>query len=169
MDRQLLLSYLAGVIDADGCITIGRKVKNDKRCLRPSVYYEPKIILTEVNTIIPDLLHVTFGSRRSEWQPKNPKHKRWHIWASSGPASTTIIKELLPYLRLKRRQGEIAIELQELIERQWTTLKHVQHHIIPHEFNLERDELWKRMTALNQPTNRRRHVTDPAVELASMF
>jgi hypothetical protein len=165
MIDPLVLSYLAGTIDADGHITVSRSVRtNGKRYTHSPTYYHPRIGFTSTDTVVPDLLKETFGGSLCTHTPKNKNHKKVIIWAVGTSDSGRIATALLPYLRLKLKQAELVIELCHLIDAQHAEQKLSQKppYRITCEQLSERERLWVEVTKLNQPRNRRVHYADEA-------
>lgn len=159
------LAYLAGAIDADGHISIQRTRKNVKKnTCGPVIYYYPKFGLTQITDAVPNLLRDTFGGNVYNHQPKNPKHQLWYIYQSSNSSGCEYLSLLLPYLRIKRRQAELAISLGRMIADQWATIKATQipPYRITADMNTQRCALWEECTRLNKPKNRRVHFESAA-------
>lgn len=154
------LAYLAGAIDADGFITIQRTRRNVKEnTCGPVVYYLAKLGLSQTERIVPDLLVATFGGKVTTHRPKNKKHKTVYLWHSSNASAVVALTALLPHFRLKRRQAELALELGGLVTSQWETIKATTKppYRIPPKFTAQRERLWRAVTNLNSPKNRRVH------------
>ena len=148
-----IYAYLAGAIDADGFFTIQVSRPSPSRIDgRRTVYYTPKVGFSEIHPIIPDLLHQTFGGWRGMHTPKNPAHRPWHIWQATNALAADVARHLLPHLRLKRRQAELIIELQERI-----TSYRPKGRSVSEEEATERHRLYVALTQLNKPRNRRVH------------
>ncbi len=111
---QLLFSYLAGVIDSDGFITIKRStyhVRVHKTATNP-VYIE-RIGLQQVAPEIPALLKETFGGQSSLQRPQTPNSRPLWRWNATNTHAAKACKAMLPFLRIKRRQAELVLELRE--------------------------------------------------------
>jgi hypothetical protein len=116
---ETLYAYLAGAIDIDGRIFIARAHGYRRRMDgRQIPYYIATIALSDSSSIVPDLLQATFPARRSEYQARNRRQAAWHMWEAVNHSAHEPIARLLPYLRVKRRQGELALTLINLIERE---------------------------------------------------
>ena len=155
MSKATLNAYLAGAIDADGYISIGRSTRKigEKYAHRPT-YYIAKIGFVSTDNIVPTLFHETFGGSFSEHQPKNPNHKRVYLWQCTNVKAGAVIKALLPHLRLKKRQGELVLEFL----RKMDARRHREMKLgISPEIEAERRESWEAVTSLNAPRNRRVH------------
>lgn len=153
-------AYLAGAIDADGFISIGRKTSyRRKQDGLFSTYYVVKIGLSETSQIIPDLLQATFPAWQGSYQPKNPRHKRWYIWQAHNQKAREPLTKLLPFLRLKRQQAASALALLNLMERQ--NAGRFMAKPLSARQTAARDRLYARVTILNAPRNRRKHL--PAI------
>ena len=150
-------AYLAGTIDADGFISVGKKVasKPRKDGVR-ATYYVVKIGLSETSPIVPALLQETFPAWHGSHQPKNPKHKRWYVWQSTNRKAREPLVRLLPYLRIKQRQAELALALIDVMERQ--SVGRNTRNPLSKEQIAEREALYDAVTKLNAPRNRRKHL-----------
>ncbi len=111
MRRQRhLLSYLAGIFDGEGCVCITKK--RIKGCINPG--YEVSLQVQMCDEAIPRLFQNVFGgsllkhSYKGEgkelWRPK------WH-WRIDSQQTAPIMRELMPYVILKRPQFEVALHL----------------------------------------------------------
>lgn len=102
MSRELDLAWAAGFLDGDGCVSLNTR------------YGSPLISATQCNVVPLTALVGLFGgnitrhddNRKATFQPSF----RWRLHAAQTVAAC---RELLPYLRSKRRQAEIVIEWAE--------------------------------------------------------
>jgi len=157
---QLVFSYLAGAIDSDGFITVTQSLRTKgKRYTHAPTYYHPRIGFTSTDLTVPILFKETFGGGLSTHRPKNTKHKHVHIWAVGTADAGRVAKALLPHLRMKIRQAELIIDLCKIIEVQHQQQKATQkppYRITPEQLSI-REMMWKDVTKLNNPRNRRVH------------
>ena len=114
---ETLYAYLAGAIDIDGRIIIervhGYRRRSDGRQVS---YYKATIKLSDSSPMLPDLLQTTFPARRLQYEAKNRKQAEWHMWEAVNQSAHEPVVRLLPYLRLKHRQAELALTLITLIK-----------------------------------------------------
>jgi hypothetical protein len=114
---ETLYAYLAGAIDIDGRIVIERvhgfRRRSDGRQV---VYYKAAIKLSDSSPMLPDLLQATFPARRSQYEARNRKQAEWHMWEAVNHSAHEPVVRLMPYLRLKHRQAELALTLITLIK-----------------------------------------------------
>ena len=116
---ETLFAYLAGAIDIDGRIFIARAQGYRRRLDGRQVpYYIATIALSDSSPIVPDLLQATFPARRLQYDAKHRKQVAWHMWEAVNQGAHEPVARLLPYLRVKRRQAELALTLINLIERE---------------------------------------------------
>lgn len=107
-------AYIAGIIDGEGSI-MGYKVSR-KAAARGFGW---KLGVSVGNTNY-DLIHwlrdtTGIGSWRESSEPKNPKHKRAAKWyVSSRKDIEQLLEAVLPYLLIKRRNAELALEFVKL-------------------------------------------------------
>lgn len=93
-------AYLAGFIDAECCLGIGKyKPKN-----RPNPVYKISLQCTNTNPIIFFWLMERFGGTISHVKrnEKNPKHRDQIVWNLSAAKLAGLLPKILPYLRTKK-------------------------------------------------------------------
>ena len=100
--QEILFSYLAGIVDGEGTIRIGKG---------GSTKYYASISVGNTNKEVIDLLTKTFGSKTRLERIGVPNRQSMYRWGTSGNLSVPkIIKRLLPYLIIKRKQAEIVLK-----------------------------------------------------------
>ena len=110
-------AYIAGFIDADGCIVVDRQKRTNKHH-RQHYYYVPRLCIANRHFGVLKYINNMFGNTGS--LTKRNLHKDNPNWSDawqlrfSSKASYKYLKELLPYLRMKRKQAELIIEMGEL-------------------------------------------------------
>lgn len=126
--KDLTLAWLAGMIDADGCISVLRQVNNRRtrktEFLRPYVQLSTTCTLTYEYTLAlyQELMIPVHVSMRPNVNPETQKPV--YIFNTIGmKRCTTILPLLLPYLVTKKREAELLIEFIVLRE----TLGQRQH------------------------------------------
>lgn len=171
--KSTLRAYFAGVIDGDGYVTISRHRRTvGPRYGHAPVYYSVKIGLSQTDRQVRDLLVAAFGGASCEYQPPNPKHKRWFIWNAEGRTARAALKALLPFLVLKKQQAVVGLAFTDLMADQIRLRRRAK--LPPARLTAEeltaRHSLWLQMSALNQPRNRTRHSAsaEPADRPASL-
>lgn len=148
---SLTLSYAAGFIDADGCITIA-KVHNRYGNIKgkmPSYYL--RIVATGINKDIIVWFKETFNGSVACKVSKHgescylPHHRVQWIWETSGNMALETLIKLEPYLKVKRDQAVIGIEFQK---NKANYFEHNRGKIIPDNIANEREILYKKMREL---------------------
>ena len=66
---ETVYAYLAGIIDVDGYIFIGRANKYRGKDQPASYSYIPTIGISSTSSVVPDLFQKTFPARRREFHP----------------------------------------------------------------------------------------------------
>ena len=79
-------------------------------------YYSAVISLSDSDPVLPDLLQATFPASRLQYEAKNRSHREWHMWEAVGQSAQEPLIRLLPYLRIKHRQAELALSLITLMQ-----------------------------------------------------
>ncbi len=112
-------AYLAGLVDGEGCIHIGKRASKNT----PTPGYTLMLIISQSNgdflkywmdRVGLGSLHYQEGpSRGSGIKDKYRVNcRRAYAWHIHSAGAGELIKEILPYLILKREQAELAIEFQ---------------------------------------------------------
>jgi hypothetical protein len=106
---ETLYAYLAGAIDLDGRISIRRARRGGRQEI--DYDYSAVIALSDSDPTVPDLLQATFLARRVQYDARNRKQRAWHMWEAVGQGAQEPLIRLLPYLRVRHRQAELALSL----------------------------------------------------------
>jgi hypothetical protein len=107
-------AYLAGIIDADGCVSITAKSTGLSRGeYHPRLVYGLRIQMCNQD-IIKWIQSVTGVGVIYPYVPKNTKHKPSWAWNAYTQVGAEVLKETIPYMRVKKRQAELYIELAKL-------------------------------------------------------
>jgi hypothetical protein len=136
-------AYLAGFIDGEGCISIVKQTKKESR----NPYYRLSLIVSQTNYEF--LQHwqqlVGIGKMNEKmYQTMASEHcaRAWDWRVSTGDAAE-LLESLLPYLRIKKTEAEIAIKFQRGFQRSsgigWQ---------VPAEVIAEREAIYQQMHEL---------------------
>ena len=112
--NKIDLAYLAGVLDSDGYFTIKRStygMRVVKDCWNPT--FSEMIGLKQTCPIVVDLIHENFGGYRHVEKPSAKNGQPLHVVQLGNKKAALLAKAVLPYLRIKRRQAELLLELRE--------------------------------------------------------
>lgn len=109
--NEIMLSYLAGFIDADGSISIKTESK-----LHP---YIPFITVYNCNKEVINLFYTEWGNGkiRGEKRGKAKFKKNWRIcyeFSLTKKRAAEVILALYPYLKIKKRQAQLVLRLARL-------------------------------------------------------
>jgi hypothetical protein len=133
----ITLAYLAGAIDSDGSISI-KKSTYHKRVRKDATnpVYSERVMLKQVTPDIPQLLQKTFGGSCVITKCYSDNSKDLWSFNCTDKIAAHLCNQLLPYLRIKRRQAELALELRET--------KDSKYEQLAYWFNLEYPN-WQQM------------------------
>lgn len=114
MTTELILAYLAGAMDSDGYFTIKKstyhkRVRGDAK--NPT--YSEKMGLHQVTPEVPHLLKETFGGMCYLAKGSNENSKPLWRYTSTDKVAAKACEMLLPYLRIKKAQVQLILELRE--------------------------------------------------------
>jgi len=139
------LAYIAGFFDGEGCISLC-KVKDDS--YRRNYNYMLAIHVSNTKLEILEMLHREFGGHFQRIKNKTtPNGKEIYVWALTRRIATRFIKAIYPYLRMKRRQAELALEYRKLIN------PYGNHSFDPENWK-KRDAIYHKLKTLNKRGDR---------------
>ena len=103
------LAYMAGLFDGEGCVHIAR-IHTKKRNLTYQLVC--KISMYSLSTL--EIFKTSFGGsiRRETTHEKSNKYGLLYSWAIWGRNSVSFLEKLIPYLRIKKAEANLAIEFQ---------------------------------------------------------
>jgi hypothetical protein len=103
-------AYLAGVLDSDGCISIAKQTKKGR------TYHRLTVTITNTNRDLVDWLVTNFEGSCYMCNPNAPKHHKtaWR-WIIRGHDARPILNQTLPYLMVKRKRAELALQFVKTI------------------------------------------------------
>jgi len=130
MIKETDLSYIAGFIDADGAIMLQ---KSHRIALGWNPSYTPIVQAYSSKKEPIEYIQSIFGGniRRGK---RNGKQYEYN-WQIAGSKIKWILKSLLPYLKIKKKQAKILINLISWKE------KHIKTHITtPHNKSYKKNE-----------------------------
>lgn len=105
-DKELI--YLAGFLDGEGSIMIGRQIKPKQK----SPYFNLRITIVNTNekvmNWIQNITRGTIVNRRIN----HPKWKKIITWRIRERKAENLLKILLPYLIVKKQQAKLGLKFQ---------------------------------------------------------
>ena len=119
MDK-ITLSYIAGFMDGEGCITLNRTYRKDAR--NKKAYFRDEYLGAvqigmadiPIQREILKMLKEHYGGYYAEFAPRpsaGKNSKPTIFWRILSQKAARFCEDILPYLRVKKRQAEIVIEM----------------------------------------------------------
>lgn len=142
-ESEILLSYLAGIVDGEGYIGILESTSK-----RMGMGYASRVAIQVAMTDfeIPILCHSTFGGGIRAYKTRNAIHKQSMCWyLNERSAVVSCLNRLLPYLRVKKEQAQIVLEFIAGCQKD----EYTRWHKIPEHEITRRRELKNRISVLN--------------------
>ena len=99
--KKIELAYLAGFFDGEGCISL--YTSHGRRYLTVSV--------SQTNRFILESFRFAFGGQVYEGQKHNGKRDIWR-WTATTKIAAEFLKQIYPFLKLKKGEATIALEFQ---------------------------------------------------------
>jgi hypothetical protein len=109
--RELWLAWAAGFLDGEGTITLARGAKPDK-----GSWVHSRVAAVNCNRASCEIMQALFGGCVREKTKARNAPAYWRdsfYWQVTGIRATNAIKEMLPYLIIKRSHAEVLIDFQE--------------------------------------------------------
>lgn len=103
-DRTARLAWAAGFIDGDGSIGIYRNGKRQAYILF--------LQATQVNPAPLKVLQELFGGSVRQ-QPGGGKRRDYFLWAIAAQKAGSALRQILPFLQMKREEAEIGLAFQD--------------------------------------------------------
>ena len=133
------LAYCAGLLDGEGCLTISKRTQKNTFQMRVEIVNTNKEVLEWVKGMFG-------GSVIVRMRPgKYGNNKESFVWLADTRRAASFLRLIKPYVKIKRRQLEIALDFQR-------TIRHETGHgrfITPQQLAFRADCKMK-MSALNK-------------------
>lgn len=154
------LAYIAGLMDADGYFTIKRNtysVRVIKDCVNPT--YSERVGIKQINNEAIEIIYNNFGGYYHIEKPSCENGKRLYALEIRNLKAHEFIKQIYPYLIIKKKQASILLELRKEIQKgrkgthiiqqkdRWGNMASFTKHFISPEQIAFRENL---ITQLNQ-------------------
>lgn len=111
-DDPIVLSYIAGIVDGEGCVYARAYLRVDGL-----FHTDVSLQVTMCSSSVIKYLHDMVGGQVYSDYPKSGtmRNRQRFIWRVANKKTGIILTALLPYLIEKRRRAEIAIELTSMM------------------------------------------------------
>jgi len=109
--NELDLSYIAGFFDGEGSVTIHHNYAPSPRGKSPNHTLQVSIGNTDPRVIV--WIHEHFGGALTMRSGFKPNHRDVIQWMARSNKAARFLRMILPYLRMKREQAEIALTFQQ--------------------------------------------------------
>jgi len=96
------LAYIAGFFDGEGCIYIGKS----------GGWHHLRVTASQANEWIITWLKFSFGGSVNKMTCETGYRQRWQ-WHAEGSNAYEFLTSILPYIKLKKAEAELAIQFQE--------------------------------------------------------
>lgn len=112
------LAWAAGIIDGEGSIFVMKQGRKDRErdynyIMRISVQSTDPYMAKELCKIFPD------GAVFTQEIDKKPQNSNTLKWQVSGRKAAFVLKQVLPFMRVKHEQAQLAVQFQETTKKHW--------------------------------------------------
>ena len=120
------LAWAAGIIDGEGSIFIMKQRRLDRErdtnyILRVTVESTDPYMAQELKKIFP------YGALFSSSRDKRSNNSDTLKWQVNGKKALLVLKEILPFLRVKHEQAQLAIQFQSSTKRHWKQMTSIEY------------------------------------------
>ena len=103
--KEKTKSYMAGIVDSEGCIRLAKH--NDRGTIR----YSPRVYVSNQSWVLMKWIVKHFGGKFVRNVNNREGGVDWYIWyLQSIPSISAFLVEILPYLRCKKDQATCLLE-----------------------------------------------------------
>lgn len=112
------LAWAAGIIDGEGSIFVMKQGRKDRErdynyIMRVSVQSTDPYMTKELGKIFPD------GAIFSQDRYKSDNWSDTLKWQVNGRKAAFVLKQILPFMKVKHDQAKLAIDFQETTKKHW--------------------------------------------------
>jgi hypothetical protein len=110
------LAYIAGFVDGEGSISIGVNWHKIKWAPFRQRRYHLRVTIAQNTKFILDEIQGFFGGCLKKIKNRNPeKHRQHYNLCIDCLKGEAFLKAIYPWLRIKKKQAEVAIKFQECV------------------------------------------------------
>lgn len=156
LKKRELVSYLAGILEAEGCFSILRESGN---CFRSVVTVQMRCsaILSELSTFFG-------GTIIAVKKPNSPTHKPIFMWRVTGRAAANLCRAVSPFLSFRHEEADLLRQLQATTDL-WA--KRVGRGGMPSEITEKRVRWMSRIHDIHSPNRARAETKSESAERRS--
>lgn len=134
-------AWLAGIIDGEGSIFIMRQPRKDRErkfnfIMRVSVQSTDPYMTVACKRVTND------GCVLAAHLDKRPNNSHTLKWQVNGKKAARILETILPYMKVKGTQAEIALDFQKTTKKHWKNMEALDYE--------KQERLWTAMKAAKQ-------------------
>ena len=118
-------AWLGGIIDGEGSIFVMKQKRKDRE--RDTNYILRVTVQSTDPYMAPECKKLAGGPVIYEQMDSRPNNSNTLKWELSGRKAAAVLKEILPYMRVKHAQAAIALEFQSTTKKHW-------RHMLPEDY-----------------------------------
>ncbi len=107
-------AYVAGIFDGEGSVSLRKnKRKNRKHCsyfIDVAIWNSSEELINEVKSL--------YGGFKSTRIDKKGRRKVYYAWRAASNIAMSFLRDVYPFLIVKKERAEIAMEFQDMIQRE---------------------------------------------------
>ena len=118
--------YFAGFFDADGTVTIEKYTYKRDYVHGPKagkLRYAIKVQVGNVYRPVCQMYHERYGGSLYVRKTKSKTHRPIWVWHVNSLKAVAFLEDVVPYLTVKKRQAELALEFNTHMRKTWRALQ----------------------------------------------
>ena len=132
-------SYIAGLIDGEGCLTI-IKHSDSRNRNNPTITYSPTIVISMTDRMPLDFIQKIYGGavtlvKKSKDKTKSHYKPMFRYVIDSHNKCLTLLNDILPYLLVKEKQAKILVALIKYRKSLPTKALRIKEHLVGRKDN----------------------------------
>ena len=122
------LAWAAGIIDGEGSIFVMKQKRKDRErdhnyIMRLSVQSTDPYMTKELCKLFPN------GAVFTQEVDKKPQNSDTLKWQISGRKAAFVLKQILPFMKVKHEQAKLALDFQETTKKHWRHMLDVDYEL----------------------------------------
>jgi hypothetical protein len=111
--KEIDIAYCAGLFDGEGSVSLS--IHNNNKTRKDGLPRNSPMLLLQLSSCDRSVLDWFFdiwqvGHVIISYRPKRPEHNVNYSWRVQGQKALLVLKTMLPFLKIKKKQAELAIE-----------------------------------------------------------
>ena len=112
MKKENVKAYIAGIVDADGCVAL----RKDKK-----IYLYPQVVVSNTHLPLLKMLQKRYNGSITKLKRRKENHTQAYNWRVTTDQARILLRDIIPYMIIKKKKAKIVLKYdnKKLIEKRW--------------------------------------------------